>query len=105
MTAYDQPDLFGEYDAHQERRRLWNEPMDCPACGAHLPNGVLKANHGLPDRYHDRCRSQRIRRNNLRWAALHKPEELPRYIERAQAARLDPDAILRELAAEHETTA
>lgn len=105
-----QPDLFGEYDAQQERERLSSQPVTCPRCGTTEPNGLLlDMNHGMePGKdsicgwprgkhpiYGDRCISQDLVSNHISYAVTHgRGDDLARAVDRGRALGLDTDAIV-----------
>lgn len=105
-----QPDLFGEYDAQQERARLAEQPATCPRCGTTEPNGLLlETNHGIepgedticgwPRGEHptlgDQCLLQHIKSNHIHYNALRgNDDELARDVARGRELGLDTDAII-----------
>lgn len=104
-----QPDLFGDYDAQQERERLSNQPATCPRCGTTEPNGLLlDMNHGMepgedsicgwPRGKHpifgDKCLTQHIASNHIWYAVTHSSDDLVRAVGRGRELGLDTDAII-----------
>ncbi|GAB3224216.1 hypothetical protein GCM10027447_12610 [Glycomyces halotolerans] len=105
-----QPDLFGEYDAQQERDRLADQPATCPRCGTTEPNGhLLELNHGMEpgeDTVHgaargehsifgDYCTAQYLTSNHIHYDAIHgTDDDLARAVARGRALGLDTDAIV-----------
>jgi len=55
---FDQPDLFGGYDARQEQRRLANLPHTCPWCGTTEPNRYVMGINHAPDSLLSAARQQ-----------------------------------------------
>ncbi|MEU5156784.1 hypothetical protein [Glycomyces sp. NPDC021274] len=110
MSTMVQPDLFGEYDAQQERERLESQPATCPRCGTTEPNGyLLYLNHGAEPGedtihgaargehlvYGDRCTAQDLTRNHI-WGAVVRgdDDDLARSVARGRQLGLDTDAII-----------
>jgi len=109
-----QPDLFGDYDAAQERAALWQRPATCPSCETTEPSGyLLSNNHGYDPEtmqisgwprfqhpnYGAMCTAQFLTRNHIIYAARHASadsgrDELDREMARGRALGLDVDAIL-----------
>jgi hypothetical protein len=105
-----QPDLFGEYEAQQERERLSRQPATCPRCGETEPNGyLLNLNHGAEPGedtihgaprgehlvYGDYCTAQFLVSNHI-WGAVVRgdDDDLARSITRGRELGLDTDAII-----------
>lgn len=105
-----QPDLFGEYDAQQERDRIADLPATCPRCGTTEPNGLLLSiNHGIEPGedticgwrrgehpiFGNRCTAQNLVRNHIWYAVVHGlPDSLARAVDRGRTLGLDTDAII-----------
>lgn len=105
-----QPDLFGEYDAQQERDRLSQQPATCPRCGESEPNGhLLLQNHGAEPGedtiygaargehlvYGDYCTAQYLVSNHI-FGAVRRGDhdDLARSVARGRELGLDTDAII-----------
>lgn len=104
-----QPDLFGEYDAQQERERLESQAATCPRCGETEPNDyLLEINHGIDPgadtvsgwprgehpNYGDRCVAQDLVTNHIHYDVKHgNDDELSRSVARGRQLGLDTDAI------------
>lgn len=105
-----QPDLFGEYDAQQERERRSRQPATCPRCGETEPNEyLLELNHGIDPGadtvygaargehaiFGDYCTAQFLVSNHIHGAVVRgADEELARDVARGRALGLDTDAII-----------
>jgi hypothetical protein len=105
-----QPDLFGEYDAQQERDRISRQPATCPRCGTTEPNGLLLTmNHGMEPgedticgwargehlTYGDRCIAQDLTANHIHYDVVHGLDDsLARSVARGRELGLDTDAII-----------
>lgn len=115
MTAADQPDLFGEYDAREAERAAWDAWMasghTCPCCGETEPNGwLLTNNHGIkPDgtlhgfpigqhpNYGSRCGAQYTVSNHIYYDVTQwRDGALERSAARGRELHLDVDAIIAE---------
>lgn len=110
MTDLVQPDLFGEYNAQQERDRLAQQPATCPRCGTTEPNGhLLYQNHGAKPgedtihgaargehlTYRDYCTAQFLAANNIHFDVVHNLDDnLARSVARGRTLGLDTDAII-----------
>lgn len=109
-----QPDLFGEFDAEQERaeqllrfREAQQRPQTCPACGVTEPNGFLLTNNhgarldpetltvqGIP-RPDGLCTAQWLVRNHITYSAQRDDvDQLERDAARGRELGLDVDAIV-----------
>lgn len=107
-----QPDLFGEYDADQERQRVWSLPATCPSCGTTEPNGHrLRDNHGYDPvtglisgfplgqhpNYGSMCLAQHLVRNHITYyVADGNAVALEERCRRGQELQLDVDQIIRD---------
>lgn len=105
-----QPDLFGEYDAQQERERRSRQPATCPRCGTTEPNALLLSmNHGMEPGedticgwprgehpiYGDCCTAQHRTSNHIHYAVTHGgDDDLARAVARGRELGLDTDAII-----------
>ncbi|MFG3340557.1 hypothetical protein [Glycomyces sp. NPDC048151] len=108
--ALVQPDLFGEWEARQERDRAAALPATCPCCGTEEPNSyLLLINHGIEEDgtvygaprgehpiFEDRCAAQDLTRNHIWYAVTHGLDELARDVARGRELGLDTDAIIAE---------
>jgi hypothetical protein len=111
-----QPDLYGEYEAEQERDRLAEQPAVCPRCGTTEPNGhLLDLNHGAePGKdtvhgaargehliYGDYCEAQFLVANHIHYEVMHGlDKDLVRSVDEGHALGLDIDAIIAQARAE-----
>lgn len=105
-----QPDLFGEYDAQQERERLAHQPATCPRCGTTEPNEyLLSTNHGMEvgedsisgwprgehPNYGNRCIAQDLVANHIHFDVVRGADDsLARSVARGRELGLDTDAII-----------
>lgn len=111
MTDLVQPDLFGEYNAQQERARLAEQPATCPRCGTTEPNRLLlENNHGIDGpgadtisgwprgkhpNYGDRCVAQDLATSHIHYDIKQGNDDaLARSVARGRELGLDTDAII-----------
>jgi hypothetical protein len=113
MTVLEQPDLFGEWDAQQEReaeqqrlREQEMQPQSCPYCGREEPSGwLLNVNHnvgwetGKANAGWDKCLAQMLRSNHL-IAAVRQGRDRTPYIERVIEVKVDPEPVIKQAEAE-----
>ena len=111
--SHIQPDLFGDYDAAQERASLWSQPATCPACRTAEPSGYLiRNNHGYDPEtllisgwprgehpnYGAKCTAQFLVTNHITYAARHIDSDgrgpLDRALSRGRELGLEVDSIL-----------